>query len=402
VIRSKHLAAFLLFISLIACTPPPKPVTKQDEAIAHISWRKAAIPVDDLAFKDAAAAARQSLEYYQKLPQDSVFFLGTDKVTALDMAVTLQNFLLIVENESLTPPQKLDRIKQDFVLYRSVGSDGNGKVLFTGYYEPMLSCRIAADDTFHYPLYRKPDDIIEIDLTQFGNGFPKDKIFGRLDAKKIIPYYSREDIDQKKILAGRDLEILWCSDLVDIYVLHVQGSGKVDLGDGNVISVLYDGQNGRPYRSIGKYLIDTGAVSKENMSLQTMREYLHSHPDKLNEVLSQNQSYVFFRLDSGPSRGNIGVPLTPGRSIATDSKIFPKGALGFVSTQKPVIEKGAIKAWVPFTRFVVNQDTGGAIKGPGRVDIFFGQGPDAELAAGNLQHEGELYFLVWKKPEIIK
>jgi membrane-bound lytic murein transglycosylase A len=396
VISSKRLTALLFFVSLIACTPPPRTLTKPEEAIAPISWWKAITPMDDLAFKDAASAVRQSLEYYKKLPQKSAFFLGTDKVAALDMVITLQNFLLIIENDSLKPEQKLNRIKKDFVLYRSIGSDGNGKMLFTGYYEPLLSCRVSADDTFRYPLYRKPDDIIEIDLTLFGNGFPQNKIVGRLDGKKIIPYYSREEIDQKKILVGRDLEILWCSDILDIYVLQTQGSGKVDLGDGNVLSVLYDGQNGRPYKSIGKYLIDIGAVPKENMSLQAIREYLRSHPDKLNDVLSQNQSYVFFRLDTGPSLGNIGVPLTPGRSIATDSKLFPKGALGFIATQKPVIENGAIKAWVPFTRFVMNQDTGGAIKGPGRVDIFFGQGPDAELAAGHQQHEGELYFLLRK------
>ncbi len=126
-IRSTYLFIPVLLLSVVACTPPPKIVTKPEEAIAPISWRKAALSVDDLAFKDAAAAARQSLEYYKKLPQDTAFFLGTDKVTALDMAVTLQNFLLIVENESLTPDQKLDRIKKDFVLYRSVGSDGNGK-----------------------------------------------------------------------------------------------------------------------------------------------------------------------------------------------------------------------------------------------------------------------------------
>ena len=198
-------------------------------------------------------------------------------------------------------------------------------------------------------------------------------------------------------LAGKDLEILWCSDLVDIHFLQVQGSGKVDLGDGNIVSVLYDGANGWPYKSIGRYLIDTGAMTKENMSMQSIREYLRTHPDQLTTVLNQNPSYVFFRLDTGPSIGNIGVPLTPGRSIATDSKLFPKGALAFIAAQKPVIENNVIKEWVPFTRFVLNQDTGGAIKGPGRADVFFGYGAEAELTAGYLQHEGELYFLVRKK-----
>ncbi len=131
--------------------------------------------------------------------------------------------------------------------------------------------------------------------------------------------------------------------------------------------------------------------------MQAIREYLHSHPDKLADVLSRNQSYVFFRLDTGPSLGNIGVALTPDRSIATDSRLFPKGALAFISSQKPVIENGVIKEWVPFARFVMNQDTGGAIKGAGRVDLFCGRGSSAELTAGNLQQEGRLYFLVRKK-----
>jgi membrane-bound lytic murein transglycosylase A len=312
------------------------------------------------------------------------------------MVVTLQNFLLIIENESLTYDQKVKQIKNEFVLYRSVGSNG-GRVLFTGYYEPVLSCRLTADDAYRYPLYRRPDDIIEIDLTLFGDNFPKNRVFGRLDNKKVIPYYSREEINHKQAIANKGLEMLWCNDPVAIYFLQVQGSGKVDLGDGNVVSVLYDGQNGRPYKSIGKYLIDSGAMTKENMSMQAIREYLRTHPDEIFRILNQNPSYVFFRMDMGPSLGNIGVPLTPGRSIATDSKLFPRGALAIISTLKPVIENGAIMEWVPFTRFVLNQDAGGAIKGPGRVDLFWGRGPEAEVAAGYMQQEGELYFLIRKK-----
>ena len=384
-----------LLFSLFACVRTPAPVTRPEDALAP--GRMHAALHDDLEFRDVAASVRQSLEYYKKLPPGAVFQFGPDRVTSLEMIVTLQNFLLVVENDSLTPGQKLDRIRNDFVFYRAAGSDRKGKVLFTGYYEPMLSCRTSADETFQYPLYRRPDDILEIDLTRFGSGFPKNKIFGRLDGKKVVPYYSREEIDGKKVLSGRDLEILWCADIIDIYVLQVQGSGKADLGDGTILSVLYDSSNGRPYTSIGKYLIDTGAMTREHMSMQGIREYLRANPDKLTEVLDQNPSYVFFRLDMGPSLGNIGVALTPGRSIATDSRLFPKGALGLMVSRKPVIENGVIKDWAPFTRFVLNQDTGGAIKGAGRADVFFGQGPEAELTAGNLQQEGELYFLVRKK-----
>ena len=388
-------SALILLLLLSACAHAP--VTKPEDALESISWWRAVAPRDDREFKGLAEAVRQSLEYYNKLPPETQFSLGPERVAALDMIVTARNFLLIIENDALSFDQKAEQIKKDFVLYRSVGSNGGGKVLFTGYYEPVLACRLNADDVYKYPLYKRPGDIIEIDLSLFGNGFPRNKIFGRLEGRKVVPYYSREDIDQKKAFAGRDLEILWCADILDIYTLQVQGSGKVDLGDGNVISVLYDGQNGRPYRSLGKYLIDVGAIPRDKMSLQAIREYLRAHPEELFKVLNQNPSYVFFRIDMGPSVGNIGVPLTPGRSIAVDSKLFPKGAIGIIHTEKPVIENNAIKEWKPFTRFVLNQDTGGAIKGPGRVDLFWGQGPEAEIAAGYMQQEGELYFLFRKK-----
>ena len=394
----KNILIGMIFLSLFACARHA-PVTRPEDALKRISWWRAAAPNDDREFADIATAVRQSLAYYRKLPPETLFYLGPDRVSALDMVVTLQNFLLIIENDSLTYEQKVKQIKKDFVLYRSIGSNGSGRILFTGYYEPLLSCRTAADDVYRYPLYKRPDDIIEVDLAQFGNGFPKNKLFGRLDGKKVVPYFSREEIDQKKAIAGKGLEILWCSDIVDIFVLQVQGSGKADLGDGNIVSILYDGQNGRPYKSIGKYLLDRGAIPKEAMSMQLIRQYLRDNPEQLPAILDQNPSYVFFRMDRGPSVGNIGVPLTPGRSIATDSRLFPKGALAIISTTKPVVEDGAIKQWVSFTRFVVNQDTGGAIKGPGKVDLFWGEGPEAELGAGSMQQEGELYFLVRKKSQ---
>ena len=384
----------LAIVSLFACAKPP--VTKPELALEPLSWWRSVTPQDDLAFKDMGAAARQSMEYYKKLPTDTLFTIGPVKVTVLDMSVTLQNFLLIIENASLSNEEKVRQIGREFDFYRSVGSDGRGQVLVTGYYEPTLACRVNADDVYKHPLYKKPDDIIEVDLTLFGSDFPRSKISARIDGRKVLPYYSREEIDQRQALGGRSLEILWCRDLVDIYFLQIQGSGKADLGGGDIVSVLYDGQNGRQYRSLGKSLIDKGVIAKENMSMPAIREYLLKHPDEVVPLLNQNPSYVFFRLDKGPSLGNISVPLTPGRSIATDSKLLPKGALAFIETQKPVIENGAIKEWVPLKRFVLNQDTGGAIKGPGRVDLFWGQGKEAELAAGHMQQEGKLYFLLRK------
>ena len=177
---------FLLFL-FSSCARPPVTVTRPEDSLARLSSWQSIAPRDDGGFKDVAVAARQSLEYYKKLPQNTVFFLGAERASAVDMVATLQDFLHIVENGSLTYDQKVDRIRKDFVFYRSVGSNSSGKVLFTGYYEPLLSCRVTGDETFRYPLYRKPDDIIEVDLSQFGDGFPKSKLYGRLDNKKVVP-----------------------------------------------------------------------------------------------------------------------------------------------------------------------------------------------------------------------
>jgi len=391
----RMLPLLMLLLSLFSCARAP--VTKPELSLEEVGWWRAGLRADDLEFKGLADAARRSMAYYQKVPADAPFVFGPRRVTAAEMALTLQDFLQIIEDPSLTPELKIDRIKNAFVLLRSVGSNGWGKVLFTGYYEPVISCRRSADDSFRYPLYRRPDDIVEIDLGQFGDNFNKERLFGRLTGKKVIPYFSRQEIERDKVLGGKGLEVLWCADPVDIYLVQVQGSGRADLGNGELVGILYDGQNGRPYRSIGRYLIDTGAIPKENMSMHAIREYLRTHPDELFTILHQNPSYVFFRIDTGPAVGNIGVPLESDRSIATDYRLFPKGALALIRTEKPVIGgDGTVRAWTTVTRFVLNQDTGGAIRGPGRVDLFWGRGKEAELAAGYMQQEGKLYFLLRK------
>jgi len=170
------------------------------------------------------------------------------------------------------------------------------------------------------------------------------------------------------------------------------------LPDGKDLLVHYQASNGRPYRSIGRYMIERGFLVREGMSMQAIRRYLTENPDVLDEVLNHNPSYVFFRqVENGPL-GSLGVLLTPGRSVALDSKIFPKGALGFISCQKPLVnDRGEIIDWTKFSRFVLNQDTGGAIKGAGRADIFWGSGPYAESTSGHLQHDGDLYILI-KRP----
>jgi membrane-bound lytic murein transglycosylase A len=310
------------------------------------------------------------------------------------MITSLQRFLDFIQ----TRPSRQDLnefIQSNYRVYRSVGRDGWGEVLYTGYYEPHLRGSLIRAGEYQFPIYSKPDDLVAIDLSLFNEKYRGQKIIGRFTDQTVVPYYERSAIDSEGAIEGRADVLAWVEDPVDVFFLQIQGSGKVYLDNGEVINVGYQTTNGRPYRSIGKLLIDEEKISVEEMSMQKIREYLHNHPEEMDTVLNHNPSYVFFTIEPEGPLGNINVKLTPGRSIALDRRIFPPAALAFIQTEKPAVDSsGQIHSWLPFARFALNQDTGGAIRGPGRADLFWGNGPYAEIAAGHLKHTGELYFLV--------
>ena len=220
---------------------------------------------------------------------------------------------------------------------------------------------------------------------------------GSIEYELRVPYYSRREIDQLGALRGRALEIAWVKDPIDLFFLHIQGSGLLRLRDGREVTVGYAAQNGLPYRSIGRLLIDDGKVAKEEMSMQRLRRYLAENPSEQNDIFAYNESYVFFRMNQDGPLGSLGVPVTAGRSIATDSRLFPRGALALVQMDIPIIgAQGELAGWRPVTRFVLNQDTGGAIRGPQRADYYFGTGDEAGALAGYMNRQGRLYFLVRK------
>jgi membrane-bound lytic murein transglycosylase A len=191
--------------------------------------------------------------------------------------------------------------------------------------------------------------------------------------------------------------IAWVNDPVALFFLQIQGSGKIRFQDGETINVHYLISNGHPYQSIGKTLIDMGKLVKEKVSMQSIRKYLEDHPNEQEAIFNTNPRYVFFETTEKEPVGCYGIELTPGRALALDRSAFPAGALAFVQAEKPVVgDAGDIIAWTAFSRFFLNQDTGSAIKGPGRADIFWGNGSYAELAAGYLKHPGRLFFLVLK------
>jgi membrane-bound lytic murein transglycosylase A len=300
-------------------------------------------------------------------------------------------------------PDEFNRlIRKKFVIYRSAGSDGNGKMLFTGYYEPVLEGSLSPGGPYKYPIYRRPDDLVKLDLGLFSEKWRGEYIYGRVDGLTFVPYYDRRAIDGDHILAEKGLEIAWVKDPIGLYFLHIQGSGRVLLPDGKEIRVQYDAENGRPFRSSAGLLIREGKLSRDHASMDAIREYCDAHPKDMDRVLFYNESYVFYREAQRGPLGLTGVPMTPGRSIATDRRLFPMGALAFIRGRKlPVVDPntGQVKGYQPFSRFVANQDTGGAIRSPGRLDLFFGSGFFAEKGAGSMKSEGETYFLVLRKDE---
>ncbi len=351
---------------------------------------------DDMLYDGLEHGILQSIKYLKRISSESLFKFGNDSFTASHMIMSFEYFLDFIREKPSTQDLK-SFIKSNYLVYRSTGRDKRGQVLFTGYYEPLLQGRLNQDAEYQVPVFTLPDDLIKIDLAPFSPKYKGAKITGRLAGKTVVPYYDRNAIANSEVLEGRARKLAWIKDPVDLFFFQIQGSGKIYLDNGNAINVHYNDTNGHPYRSIGKLLIDEGKIQREEMSMQKIREYLHNHPEEAENILNYNPSYVFFKIEKDGPLGSLNVKLTPGRSVALDRRIFPLPALTFVETQKPLINgDGQIHEWTNFGRFVLSQDTGGAIRGPGRADLFWGSGSYAEIAAGHMQHPGRLYFLILK------
>ncbi len=339
----------------------------------------------------------QSLAYLHRVPLDRAFVFGEDTYTTEHLIDSLNQFAdVIAENPSKTDLNQF--ISQNCFVYQSIGSNWKREVLFTGYYEPTLLGGLVPSDEDLFPVYAIPSDLIRIDLAPFSERYAGQSIVGRFTGSTVVPYYDRRQIEQSNSPVSQSSEILaWVKDPIDLFFLQIQGSGRLLLPNGEYLNLHYHASNGHPYRSIGKLLIDEGKIAKENMSMQAIRAYLNENPEERVRILNHNPSYVFFKPEPDGPIGYLQVPLTPERSVAMDRRIFPPGALGYIETVRPIVtQTGQIETWKTFDGFVLNQDTGGAIRGPGRVDLFWGNGPYAELAAGHMQHSGTIYFIVLK------
>lgn len=285
-------------------------------------------------------------------------------------------------------------LQQYFVPHNVVGNGGSAEGLITGYYEPTLYGSLRANERYHYPIYRSPEDLLTVRMESRFPELKDQRVRARIENNIVVPYYSREQIDAPESpLAGQ--ELLWVDDPDAAFFLHVQGSGRVMLEDGSMVGVGYANQNGHPYVSIGKVLIDLGELEREAVSLQSIRDWLKRHPERANQIKNSNPSYVFFTLrkdlENGP-RGSLNVPLTTERSVAIDRRVIPLGTPLWLSTTLPDSQK-------PYQRLVFAQDTGGAINGPVRADLFFGRGERAERLAGTMKQSGQLFALMPKTGE---
>ena len=269
--------------------------------------------------------------------------------------------------------------------------NGNPDGLFTGYYEPELRGAWTRKGRYQVPVYRPPDDLITVDLGLFREDWKGQRLTGRQVDGRLVPYPTRSEIDAGA-LAGKGSELLWVDDAVDAFFLHVQGSGRVVMENGQLVRLGFAGRNGHPYVAIGRELISRGAIPRERMSMQAIRAWLKANPGEASEVMALNPSFIFFRIIDGEGPiGAEGVPLTPGRSLAVDPTFVPLGLPIWLDTTEPLNPEQ------PLRRLVVSQDTGSAIKGPVRGDLFWGFGETAAARAGSMKQRGRYFLLLPRK-----
>jgi len=345
---------------------------------------------DDLDRQSMITALDRSIAYWQRRPANLKVKICGQPHPRQDIISTLEALRTIFKEEQ--KPSIAARVRREFTICPA--NDG-ADLLITGYYQPIFEGSMRKSGPFQYPLYRTPPDLVAFEKA----ASHKREIGRRLSDGRIVPYWSRQEIEDGDLLAGQ--EIIYLRDTLEAFTLQVQGSGLIRLRDGSLRPLLFAQSNGLPYRSIGKLLVREGRIPLEEISMAKIVDYLHEHVDEQRRILHYNSRFIFFRWGSTTGDhgvlGSMGEKLTPGRSVAMDRKELPLGLAAYLVSTQPVLDqKGGVRAWQPLRRFVLHQDSGAAIKGPGRLDLFWGQGKRAGLAAGAMRQKGRLYILLKK------
>lgn len=370
-----------LLLALSACAPGmkrPVPDLRLVAAAPRLG--------DDADRTSLGAAVGQSARYFGRLPPDRVITLGETTRTAAEMRLAMESLAAFLTTGP-SPETLGAEIGRRFEVYRAAPREA---VSFTGYYLPELAARTTRDARFRVPVLGRPPDLVTAALADLGAPCAcREQVAGRVAAGTLVPYPTRAEIENG---ATKTTPVLaWVDDPVGLFFMQVQGSGVLSFPDGARRTIGFAASNGRPYTSIGRVLVERGELSVEQASMQAIREWLRTHPNEEASLLQTNARYVFFRELAGPPLGSLGVPVTPGRTIATDPAVYPPGVLAYLSIP-------GTPPHATLSRFVLNQDTGAAIRGPSRVDVYFGDAAGAADIAGRLRSPGELYLLVPRRP----
>ena len=325
--------------------------------------------------------------------------LGDYSLTRGRLIETLEEFQKLLQKN--LPQEAFDKkISEDFLLYR-VGKGKDKKVLFTGYYRPVIRGSPIPSPRYRFPIYQMPPKNFNIAKKQegvrlVGSNLGIKKI-RQLESRKNWRNLTREEIDRKGALNNQGLEVAWLENELERYFLHIQGSGVLEFPDGTLQGVRYQGSNKYSYNGIGKLMIRDGVITTGQGSMQGIKKYFAKNPQDISKYLNQNKRYIFFSLTDKGAIGSGGGELVGGRSIATDKSIYPAGGLAFVKVRQPVLDaNNRIKSWKLISRFVLDQDTGSAIRGKGRADLYFGTGRKAGAMAGHYHEKAEVYYLIKK------
>ncbi|MBL0691837.1 MAG: MltA domain-containing protein [SAR324 cluster bacterium] len=403
-LMGKFIGLGLILILFYSCQLSSKPVSSQYRGGDKNGYlKKVSCPravVKDQRSDDLAVAIENSIKYYQKLDANSSFSFGEQNYSAREMIKSHKLVLSLLKGEKWYS-SRVKVINELFDCYLMV-SRASEQTLFTGYFSPVIEGSRKANSGYKHLAYGKPDNLKKLALDKFRASLAKRTIIYRLTGNnEIMPYYSRKEINEGAV-RGKAEVVAWLADRIDFFFLQIQGSGIIKDKKGNLFQLDYAGANGREYKSIGKLLVDKGVMELKDVSLHSIQAYLRAHPKLIDDILNYNESYVFFQAKDfdGKIIGSMNEPLTFDRSAALDDSL-PKGALLFVDTRVPdcSLDKGCGdgKSTKNHQKFVLNQDSGGAIKGYGRIDLYLGVGEQAALISGGLRSFGDVYFMVAKQ-----
>ena len=412
------LLIFATIVSALSVGCAQRTLSSAQDAYQPVSCAPMA---DSLAPESLILALENNIAHLRAGHGPASYTFGKRTVARADYVTGLERFRDHVKSAGLDPHTLNEMIQRDFECYEVFGRKKTGEVLVTAYFDPVIAASKTKTSTHTIPIYRLPKDMVMIQLDAYFKTFPDlaakmtakseqktpfATLRGRLTPAKtpgepavIVPYYDRYELDVENALSGQKLEIAWV-DAIDAFFLHIQGSGVLEFANGRRQRVGYSAQNGHRYEALGKHLLEH--IPLEKMSLQAIDQHLRTLPmEERLRVMSLNPSYVFFRELDSLSIGYLGTEVTAGRTIATDARFFPKGTLGYLDVPAPQFASGqdsVPSSWHPQPRFVLDQDTGGAIRGGGRVDLYWGEGPSAKQAAGVMKENGRLVYLVPKSP----